>query len=75
MSSYSLPVVRDWTDLFLTSEGVIRLTFLGFGLFFFFVLFGPAPVDEKQLDLDRQWARHHKRGSIFHQKQKTDSLN
>jgi len=49
---------------------VIRLTLVGSAVFVLFVLFGPAPVDERKLKLDRAWADHHARGAIFHQKQR-----
>mmetsp|Transcript_10329 Transcript_10329/g.34129 ORF Transcript_10329/g.34129 Transcript_10329/m.34129 type:complete len:86 (+) Transcript_10329:153-410(+) len=66
MSPTTTPNV--FLDLLFTSEGVVRLTLVGAVVFVLFVLFGPAPVDERKLDLDKQWAKHHARGTIFHQK-------
>lgn len=47
---------------------MIRLTLVGSAVFLLFVLFGPAPVDERKLKLDQAWANHHARGAIFHQR-------
>jgi len=59
--------VSTWSDLLLTSEGVLKMTVFGLILFLIFVLFGPAPVDEKKLEMDRAWNKHKKRGTAFHQ--------
>ncbi|KAJ8598162.1 hypothetical protein CTAYLR_007382 [Chrysophaeum taylorii] len=56
-----------FTDLVFTSEGVVKMSLVGGVLFILFVLFGPAPVDERKLELDREWARHNARGTFFHQ--------
>ena len=63
--------VRTWTDLFFTSEGVIKMSMVGGVVFLLFVLFGPAPVDERKLELDRQWAQHHARGGFFQNRKDT----
>lgn len=36
------------TDLLFTSEGVVKMSIVGALLFVVFVLFGPAPVDERK---------------------------
>ena len=57
--------IATWSDLFLTSEGCVQLTIYGLLIFVTFCLFGPAPVDERQLECEREWASHEARGPMF----------
>lgn len=57
--------IVTWGDLFFTSEGCLTLTVYGFVAFVAFCLFGPAPLDERKMEMESEWAAHEKRGKHF----------
>lgn len=64
--------IQTWEDLFFTSEGTVKMCLYGTLLFVAFCLFGPAPLDERKLEADNEWAAHEQRGKHF-QKRKADA--
>ena len=45
-------------DLCFTSEGVVKLSIASFLFLILYTIFGPQPVDEREIILNEQWACH-----------------
>ncbi|KAJ1446900.1 hypothetical protein M885DRAFT_576899 [Pelagophyceae sp. CCMP2097] len=56
----------EWMDWLLTSDGVVKLSVACLIFFVYFTVFGPAPVDERKLEIDGEWAQHRARGEELH---------
>ena len=59
--------VQTWEDLFLTSEGVVRLTLYSIVFLLAYTFFGPAPISDRQIEFEREWAAQRRRGKHFQQ--------
>ena len=60
--------IRTWEDLFFTSEGCVYLTVYSIIFLLLYTFFGPAPIDDRQLEFEREWAHHSQRGKHFQQR-------
>ena len=60
--------IRTWEDLFFTSEGCVYLTVYSIIFLLLYTFFGPAPIDDRQLEFEREWAHHSRRGKHFQQR-------
>ena len=60
--------IQTWEDLFFTSEGCVYLTVYSIIFLLLYTFFGPAPIDDRQLEFEREWAHHSRRGKHFQQR-------